>query len=116
MLGGSVTAAPTATSVLVPIGALLGPTGISVSMPASQYVQVDVRANSLEHFTFELPITVVVDYSRCSRSDLDRAALSVYVLDPLTGTLTEKMVSLDDKASRRITFTTAHLTSYVVAE
>ena len=115
-LGGSITAIPTATSILLPLGAVLAPTQISVSVPASQYVQVDIRANSLEHFTFELPVTVIIDYSRCTRSDLDRAELSVYVFDPLTRTLTDKMVSLDDKLSRRITFTTGHLTSYVVAE
>jgi hypothetical protein len=115
-LGGVVTALPTATAILLPAGSLLSATTVDVTVPASQSVVVEIVANGAEHFTFALPVTIVLDYSRCTRSDILSDELSVYVYDPVTGQLGEKMVSVDNKLLRRITFATGHLTSYVVAE
>jgi hypothetical protein len=115
-LGGAVTALPTATAILLPAGALLTPTTFDVTVPASQFVIVDIKADGADHFTFALPVTIVLDYSRCTRSDILGADLGVYVYEPATGELGEKMVSVDNKLLRQITFATNHLTSYVVAE
>lgn len=115
-LGGTVTALPTATAILLPVGSLLTPTTFDVTVPASKFVVVDIKANGADHFTFALPVTIVLDYSRCSRSDILGASLGVYIYDPGTETLGEKMVSVDNKLLRQITFATNHLTSYVVAE
>jgi hypothetical protein len=115
-LGGAVTALPTATAILLPAGSLLVPTTLDVTVPASQFVVVDIKANGADHFSFALPVTIVLDYSRCNRADILGASLDVYVYDPATGTLGEKMVSVDNKLLRQITFATNHLTSYVVAD
>jgi hypothetical protein len=115
-LGGLVTALPTATSIALPAGSLLGLTNIEVTVPASKYMLVDITADDAEHFLFALPVTVTIDYSRCDASEVGIGALSVYVLDPEDNRLTDKMVSVDNRLLRRITFATDHLTSYVVAE
>ena len=116
LVGGSVTALPTATSIVLLPGSLLAPTTLDVTVPASKYMLVDIKADATDHFIFQLPVTVTIDYSRCDADDLPSGALSVWVLDPITGRLTEKMESADDRLLRHITFATGHLTSYVVAE
>jgi hypothetical protein len=77
---------------------------------------VDIKANGADHFVFQLPVTVTIDYSRCDADDFPSGSLSVWVLDPITGRLSEEMESVDNRLLRHITFATGHLTSYVVAE
>jgi hypothetical protein len=104
------------TSISIPAGALLDAKAFTVTVPAGNTMAVQIRASGYEHFGFELPVTVTVDYSRCSRSDLARTPLSVWYVDDATGTFLELMPSVDNKLTRTVTFTTGHLSSYVVAE
>lgn len=104
-----------ATSITIPSGALTTPTLLQLTIPASRFMEIDVTAVGFTSFVFQQPISVTIDYSRCARSDLDQQTLHVWHIDPLTKQLLEDMGGTDDKASRRITFSTGHLSGYAVA-
>lgn len=103
------------TSITVPNGALTAPTLLQVTIPASRYMEIDVTAVGFTSFVFQQPVSVTIDYSRCARSDLDQQTLHVWHIDPLTKQPLDDMGGSDDKASRRITFSTGHLSGYAVA-
>ena len=103
------------TSITIPSGALTTPTLLQVTIPASPYMEIDVTAVGFTSFLFQQPVSVTVDYSRCARADLDQQTLHVWHIDPVTKQLLEDMGGTDDKASRRITFSTGHLSGYAVA-
>lgn len=113
-LGGSVSVA--GSKVIVPLGALLLPTTITLTVPESNYMEIGVTANDLEHFEFIDAVTVTIDYSRCTRSNIDKGALSVWYIASSTKALLEHMGGEDDKLARTVTFTTDHLSSYAVAD
>lgn len=104
------------TRVVIPADAVLAPTAFTLSVPSSKYVEIEVTAGGSEHFVFALPVTVTLDYGRCSRSDLDKAPLSAWNIDPATKALLEAMVSVDDKVARTVTFSTIHFSGYAVAD
>lgn len=112
-LGGTVSLG--ATQVAIPAGALTLPTLITITIPASRYVEVDVKANALVSFLFNAPVSVTIDYSRCTRTDLDRAPLSVWYIDSATKAPLENMGGVDNKAARSVTFQTGHLSTYAIA-
>jgi hypothetical protein len=112
-LGGTVSVG--ATSIAIPSGAIALPTLIRVTVPASRFMEIDVTAADYTSFLFQLPVTVTIDYSRCARSDIDQETLHVWHIDPLTNELLDDMGGQDDKATRRITFFTGHLSGYAVA-
>jgi len=112
-LGGSVSAG--GTTITVPAGALLVPTTITVTVPPSQFMEVDITANDASSFVFQLPVTVSLSYARCTRSDIEKDALSVWYIDSATKALLQNMRGDDDKDARTVTFTTDHLSGYAVA-
>lgn len=103
------------TSVQIPAGALLAPVTVNVVEPASQYMEIDVSVEGVEHFVFELPIAVTISYARCDRGDLDLKPLSVWYINGDTHELLEPMGGVDNKLARTITFTTPHFSGYAVA-
>lgn len=103
------------TSITIPSGALTAPTLLQLTIPASRYMEIDVTAVGFTSFVFQQPVSITIDYSRCTRSDLDQQTLHVWHIDPVTKQLLEDMGGSDDKASRRITFSTGHLSGYAVA-
>lgn len=104
-------------TVEVPYAAVDDVTGIAVEVPASPYFEVRFRANGAEHFTFDRPVTVTVDYSRCDASAIrSHAALRVVYVDTETRAPLEDMGGVVDSVARTITFQTGHFSSYVVAE
>jgi hypothetical protein len=103
-------------SIQIPGGALLDPTPITLTEPASRYVEIGVQAGDAEHFLFELPVVVTISYDRCSRSNIDRTPLQVWYIDPITHELLENMGGVDDKLARTVTFLTSHLSGYAIAE
>lgn len=111
--GGSVTLR--GHRVTLPLGAVLSPTRIGLREPASQFMQLDLSANSQEHYQFRAPVQVTIDYSRCTRNNIDKAPLSVWNIDPVTGALLQNMGGVDDKESRTITFETDHFSGYAIA-
>jgi hypothetical protein len=105
------------TSVFFPAGAVLAQTDFELTIPASRYVEVDIRAQGYDHFLFEpgLPAVVTIDYSRCNRSDILVKPLSVWYIDSETKELKENLGGIDNKLTRSITFTTPHLSGYAIA-
>ena len=111
VLGGTVSLG--GTSVLLPLGALLSPTSIELTIPASQYMEIEVTANG-GSLRFLRPITVTIDYSRCS-ADVQQKQLSVWNIDPDSKALLENMGGIDNKLTHQIIFTTIHLSGYALA-
>jgi hypothetical protein len=112
-LGGTVTAG--GVSIAIPAGALLQDANVTVTVPASKYVEADISVEGSEHFIFELPVVVTMSYARCARSNIDLRPLDAWHIDTDTKALLEKMPSLDNKLLRTVTFTTGHLSGYAIA-
>ena len=112
-LGGTLSLA--GTVIGIPNGALSVPTLITVTIPASQYMEVDVTANDLLSFVFNKDIGIRIDYSRCTDPALATSKLSVWHIDSATKELLEFMGGVDNKSQRYIEFTTGHLSAYAVA-
>jgi hypothetical protein len=104
--------------IIVPPDALplVGVSLVTLTAPASKYVEIEVSVNGLPHFQFAQPLTLVIDYSRCSRSNIDRDPLRVWYIDPVTHAFIEDMGGVDDKIARTVTFTTDHFSGYAVAQ
>lgn len=102
-------------AVRFPSGAVPAPTLFALTVPASRFMKVDVTAVGLEHFLFDAPVTVTIDYSRCAEARTAGRRLSVWHVTPLTHQPLENMGGVDDPAARTITFTTDHFSSYVIA-
>jgi hypothetical protein len=113
-LGGLVSVG--GTSVSIPAGALLSPATVTVTLPASQFMEVDISVEGVEHFIFELPITVTVSYARCARSNIDKFPLTAWYIDSQTKALLEPMGGVDNKLTETVTFTTPHLSGYALAD
>lgn len=112
-LGGTVTLG--GHSIVVPAGAVLGLTELTLVEPASNYMEIAVHANGEEHFTFLAPIAITISYDRCTRSNIDKETLTVWHIDETTGEFLEHMGGTDDKEARNVTFSTDHLSGYVIA-
>ena len=103
------------TSIQIPAGALLSPATVTVTIPESQFMEIDISVEGVEHFIFELPVVVTLSYARCNRSNFDTTPLSVWYINGETNELLEPMGGIDDKLLKTITFTTGHLSGYAVA-
>ncbi|HMC57239.1 MAG TPA: hypothetical protein VKH19_18815 [Gemmatimonadaceae bacterium] len=103
------------TTVAIPAGALLGPTAVTVTVPASPYMEIDVSVAGVDHFLFEQPITMTVGYSRCTSLWTRLLPLTAWYINSETNALIEPMVSVDNKLTRTVTFTTIHLSGYALA-
>ena len=103
-----------ATTVVIPANAVLAPTVFTLTVPATKYAEIDVKAAGMAHFFFQAPVVLTIDYSRCD--GIDGQALTVWNIDPATKALLERMPSIDNKLTRTITFTTTHFSGYAVAD
>ena len=110
--GGKVKAG--GTTLDVPAGAVLAPTEFTVTVPASEYMEVDISAAGHEHFTFQRPVTVEVSYKRCVEPG-QSLPLSAWYVDAESNALLESMQVVDEKANRKLTFLTTHLSGYFLA-
>lgn len=104
------------TRITIPALALLLPTEFRLTLPASKYMEVEVRAGGAEHFSFEVPVSIAIDYSRCSRSNIDKEPLRAWHIDTQTKALLEDMGGVDDKTARTVTFQTDHLSGFSIAQ
>lgn len=101
----------------LPLLAVTLPTEFRLAAPAGDYMELSVKANGLESFLFDRLVTITIDYSRCTRTDIDQASLTVWKIDPVTKDLLQQMeVVAEDKAARTITFQTLTLSSWSIAE
>lgn len=112
-LGGMVSAG--GTTISVPAGAVMVPTTITVTVPASNYMEVDISVPGVAHFEFLQPVSVTLGYARCTRSDIDRSPLTAWFIDSQTKEPLEAMGGVDDKTARTVTFSTGHLSGYALA-
>jgi hypothetical protein len=103
------------TTIGIPSGALTLPTLITLTIPASQYMEIEVRANDLTSFLFQKDVGIRIDYSRCTDPALDTERLSVWQINPQTKALIEFMGGTDDKARNTVSFSTGHLSGYAIA-
>jgi hypothetical protein len=114
LLGGTLSLGP--TKISIPLGAVLEPTLFQIVIPESQYMEVDVHAVGLTSFLFKRPVQVTIDYSRCADEAIPAGAqLQGVYIDGETKAVLQQMGGVDDHDSRRITFSTPHLSGYAVA-
>ena len=88
---------------------------MTVTVPASKYMEVEISVAGSEHFTFELPVVVTLSYDRCTRSAADLLPMTAWYIDSETKDLLAPMGGMDDKVARTVTFTTGHLSGYAIA-
>jgi hypothetical protein len=99
----------------LPLGAVLAPTKFELRAPVSNYMEIRIRANDQTGFVFQKPATVIIDYSRCTRSNIDKDPLSVWKIDPNTKELIRNMGGVDDKEARTVTFQAEGLSTFSIA-
>lgn len=100
----------------VPALAVTSPKGFRLAAPVSKYMELAVDAEGHDGFSFRKPVQITIDYSRCSRSNIDKAPLTVWHIDGDTKALLEDMGGIDDKLNRTVTFTTDHLSHFSIAQ
>ena len=103
------------TSVTIPGGALLGDATVELTIPAGQYMEVDLTVNNGQHISFLQPVVVTIDYSRCNRWTTLFKRLSVWNIDEDTKALLDNMGGIDNKLTQSITFITPHFSGFAIA-
>jgi hypothetical protein len=98
--------------MVVPRGAVLDTTTFVMRVPESKVLKVKIRARGEQHFTFEKPVTITLDYSRCRNVPSDPTA---WYVDEGTDAELEQMPGLNDSASQTFTLQTGHLSGYALA-
>lgn len=99
-------------SMVVPAGAVAGPTEFHLYTPSSPYAEVEISANGQEHFQFLLPVVISIAYDDCGTPS---GALGAWHIDPESKTLLEYMGGVNDVVNRRVVFSTMHLSGYAIA-
>lgn len=98
--------------VKIPAGAVPQPTRFTLTVPASQYAEIDVRADGASHYTFAKPVTVTISYAGCGAAG---GNLTAWYWDAASGSLIQRMSGVDDPSKKAVTFTTDHFSGYVIA-
>ncbi len=88
----------------------------TLTVPASNYMEVQIRAGNQEHFQFLKPVSVTLDYSRCTRNNIEKRDLRVLYVDPVTKQILQDMGGVDDKNARTVTIDTDHLSGYAIGQ
>ncbi|HJR62623.1 MAG TPA: hypothetical protein VJ803_02915 [Gemmatimonadaceae bacterium] len=112
--GGELTAGP--ATLIVPAGALASPRVFAISVPRSRYMDVQIAAIGEEHFVFDQPVTIALDYSSCDVDELGEQALTAWFLDTESLQPVAPMLTEDDRVARRAVFVTDHLSRYALAQ
>jgi hypothetical protein len=103
--------------MVVPPLAVVGPAKtFTLTVPASNYMEVQIRAGNQQHFQFNRPVSVTLDYSRCTRSNIEKGDLRVLYVDPVTKQILQDMGGVDDKDARTVTIDTDHLSGYAIGQ
>ena len=102
-------------AIAIPRGAVTRPVRITMTVPASKYVEVDISAEGAAHYQFARPVVVTLDYSRCGASADELSSLTAWYVDAPTRLFRADMGGIDDRLFRRLFFTTDHLSGYAVA-
>ena len=112
--GGSVSAR--GTTLTVPAGAVPVPTLFEVVVPVSPYMETEIHAAGVEHYVFQAPATITINYARCSTGAFPSgAALQGVYVDRRTYKVLEEMGGVNDRSGHKLSFATWHLSGYIVA-
>lgn len=104
------------TSIAIPAGAVPEPTAFEVVVPASPYMEINIHAVGQGSYAFAQPASVTINFARCADDAVPAGATleGVYV-ESGTRRVLERMGGTTDKNGKKITFTTPHLSGYIVA-
>lgn len=102
-------------SVVVPPGAVSRPTRITLTAPASRYLEVELNANGQESFEFRRPVEVTVSYARCGEIVDPAAVRSAWHVDAVTKEFLERMPGSDDRGAQAVSFATDHFSFFMIA-
>lgn len=97
----------------IPAGALDKTTTFTIRIPQSTFAEIEVTANGQHSFNFLRPVTIGIDYSRCTADPA--ADASVWHIDPATKLFLEEMGGVNDPLNQRVVFSTMHLSGYAIA-
>ena len=103
-------------TIVVPPQALDRLVFITVRQPSTPFVEMEVRVNGQDHFQFAAPLTVTLDYGRCADWRIGPEPLTVWQIDPDTKEFIADMGGVDDRAAKKISFTTDHFSGYAIAQ
>lgn len=104
------------SALAIPPGAVPLPTRFTLIVPASDIMQVEAHADGVEHYMFQRPVLMTIDYSRCARSVDQLPSFSAWYIDTATRNPLSWMGGVDDRLSHRLFFATDHLSGYAVSE
>jgi hypothetical protein len=99
--------------LVVPVGAVLLPVEIALTVPASNYLKVRFTAGGQEHFQFLEPVSITISYARCTRSNIDKRPLEIWHVSEQSELLSRKG-GADVKVTRAVTATSDHFSDYAV--
>lgn len=103
-------------AIAIPRGAVASPTRFTITAPASRYVEVAIEAEGVEHYQFQRPVVVSLDYSRCgAAAEQIPASFTAWYVQDGTRSFLADMGGVDDRFSHRLFFSTDHLSGYAVA-
>jgi hypothetical protein len=112
--GGIVTAR--GATLTIPAGAVPVPTQFEVVVPASKYMETDIHAVGVDHYVFQSPVTITINYARCPSGAVPSgASLQGVYVDTATYQVLQQMGGVTYKSSHKVTFSTPHLSGYIVA-
>jgi hypothetical protein len=101
-------------AVFFPPGAVREPVQVTLSVPASPHVELDVRVNGREHYRLARPVLVTMSYDRCGVLFPAGGRKTVWYYDRSTERLLEEMPTLDNPATRSVSFVTNHFSGWVI--
>jgi hypothetical protein len=105
------------TSVTIRAGVLSSPTTLTLSLPATGFMEVEIEADGQEHFVFAAAVSLEIDYSRCPAADLRSRPLRVWHVEDERASKVKfrNLGGTDDRANRKMSVATDHLSTYVIA-
>jgi hypothetical protein len=101
--------------MVVPQGAVSEPTEFTMTIPKSQYLEVEIDAAGYDHYLFDAPVSITLDYTRCKGQKFQDAPLSAWYIDSGSKEPLAEMAGVDERPSRLLTFWTDHLSGYAAA-
>ena len=99
----------------VPRVAVLTPTTFRITAPVSNYMVLQIRPEGANSFDFAVAVEITLDYSRCTRSNIEKQPLTVWKIDPDTKELLEPLGGVDDKEARTVTVQVNNLSTFSIA-
>lgn len=100
--------------VVIPLNAVLLPVRFRLVEPASNYMEIQVRAVGQEHYQFLRPVSMKISYARCTRSNIEKRQLRIYHTDETTKAILADMGGVDDKTARVVSIHTGHFSGYTI--